>query len=81
MGAIVGPEVEDAVDGGDPADVARAGPRVDVLDHPRSPLRAIASPELVAVDAVIGAEVEGPADVGEVTPGIGGLPHNCSRGR
>ena len=75
MDAVVGPEVEDAVDGGDPLDVARAGSGVDVLDHPRSPRRAVASPELVAVAAraVLGAEVEGPADVGEVAPGIGDL--------
>ena len=50
------------------ADGAPAGAGIDVLDHPRPPSRAVASPQLEAVVAVVGAEIEVVADAPEEPP-------------
>ena len=71
--AVVGNEVEGPAHGGERIGVARGAlaatawalARVDVLDHPRAPAGAVASPQLAAVSAVPGGEEEGAGHVAE----------------
>src|SRR4051794_5152594 len=56
MSAVVGPEVERAARLHDHVWIGFSG--AEVADHPRPSARAVASPQLVAVGAVIGREHE-----------------------
>src|SRR5215211_220380 len=68
--AAVGAEEEIAVDGcerpGGASPVPGVRGRVDVLDQRRPRRGAVASPQLTGMDAVVGGEVEAPADGGEL---------------
>src|SRR6185312_10749173 len=63
--AVVGAEVERAIDIDQVAGSRTIGAGVDVLDHRGTGCRAIALPKLVSVRAVVRTEVERAADAGQ----------------
>src|SRR5262245_412975 len=86
MSLVVGGEKKLAADAPEIAGPRAARSRQNILDHHRSGRRAIGLPKFIAIDSVVGAKKQGPANVDELARkksgiGIDLLNGNRSRGR